>query len=1522
LLPAIGGYPYGTKAKPNYMKRSFTILCIFFYSLVVLSQVHEKNARLLLQEVANVSPAAKKKLDAAFSAMEAVQKAGAYVESLQDLFNEGIVTLPVGIKKGDYELVIQRIKFDQKTGKTRIYATCAFKFKDDGQKIAFDGWTTLEGQKGIGTSGELKLVAPVRRNVGENLVLVFNTGTCANFGCDGIESFFAKVNVIITSEKIQTVDKTGKPTGNLLATSFETAFHNFDKYIVSFGFHQAFTFKGAKGMIFNLKGATLDQSDTENSAQVSFPESYFSETSEEEKNLWKGLSFREASVALPPIFKKPKNTTDSVASDTSKTFEAIQDRIMLGVEDFIIDENGLSGWVKGENVLPSSTLNKKKWCISVDDFYFNLFKDNINGVGFGGDMNLPPLGKSSLLPYKATYNHSEDAYHFQVNISGKHDFPVLKSTLTLNESTSLEVLIKDSDFYPTLKASGMLSIDAPLSSKDTTKKFTLPDIAFENMLISRADPYFGIGAIGVTGKLKSPKVAGFELYVEDILPFTNNQGSGLSFDAGVKLSSLFGGEAGLLLYGDYAKWKFKKVSLDKVKVNFKSGAYSVNGGVFFKNGDAVYGSGFRGEVAFKLIDRFNLDAVAVFGKKDNFRYFLTDVFYETSPSSGITIPPALSFYGFGGGLYSKMQQSLNPQIDSEFGKSLSGVNYIPDKKVGMGFMTATKFGLIGASAAFNAKVGFEMQFNNHGGLNFIQLRGDAAFMNDPDKWGKLADNINDKVKKLEQKGGKLKLSAKSDLGVPENMNSGFLTASLNIKYDIANSIFSADLNTYLNAGFIKGVGQNNKMGWASAYFSPDKWYTYIGTPSDRLGIEILGLARADGYFMVGDDIPELPPPPPQVLQNFSKAKQDKLNRRDDEALTAGSGLAFGSSLGVNFKATLPPFYAKLGVGMGSEFLLKNYGANAYCAGSSSTLGINGWYARAQAWAWVEADIGMEAKIFMKKRRFSILSLSASALLAGAGPNPFYFTGAVGGRFSALGGLISGRCNFDFEIGEECKIMGGSPFGQEVIAQLTPAEGEKAVNVFAAPQAVFNIPIDLEMEVEEDEGKMAWYKVTLEEFSIRYKDNNQQVAGYTKLSDDGKVYMLDPSEPFESNKEMKVVAKVGFKRKLNGNWIYVKGANGKPVYEIKEALFTSGERPKKIMPEHVVHSYPINRQYNYYPKEHANGYVMVSENYTYLFTTDKPEGYKQVLRLTDTNQKKQETTFSYKTHAAGQDIRFELAYVLADKIQLNNDEVYQLAIVNVPQSKTGIKDNITSSSSALNNNDSISVTTQQAEGTLEVLEEKDVYAIRFRTSQHNTFVDKMEAISNYEGVKWQEYPHVYDLRSTIYDNTPNTEVFDGKEHSSIDADAGLVAIVPVYENNAWYNNRIAPLMYENSALLRSAKLDNMQAPAHNQVVRFKFRSKDNMLSDEMIEANSRPYISPWGSFNYRAQYYVAMDFVALQNAVANNTSSLKNSKGLAKFLAADHIPELTEGKYEIQLNYTLPGKNVVTSTVTRIIKLKK
>ena len=1456
------------------------------------------------------TPEQQARVNAAFAAMEAVQKAGAYVESIADLVGNQEMTLPVGIKKGGYELIVQKIKHNKNTGKADIYATCAFKFKDNGQKIAFEGLAGLEGQNGIGTHGSLELIAPVSKKLGEQATVVFCEGTKVGFGCEGIELFDAKMKFAVISKKVIEVKPNGEPTGNPLIVGFGAQFSDLENYTASFNIDRSFKIEGLKDVLFNLKGATIDQSDVETSSMARFPKGYFASGDGQEVKLWKGVAFTEASVSLPGFFNNSK-VADSLKSKDNN-------RIVVGMVNSIFDENGFSGEVFGEGIIPSEGIDPANWDISLTGLSLLLIKNEIKGFGFSGDINLPPLGKNSLLGYSAKFNIPTHEYDFFVEVEGDYEFPVLKSTLTLHENSGLEIQLRDSQIYPTLRANGTLTVNAPLSEKDSAKKFSVPDITFEEMRISRDVPHFSVGALGVTGDLRPPEIGGFQVYLDSIRPFKNEKGEGLAFDAGIKLNKSFGGEAGVQLYGDYSQWKFDHVGIDKVSVDYKSAAYCISGTVMFKNGDKIYGSGFRGDVMLKAVDKFEFAAVAVFGKKENYRYFLTDVFFEATPATGFPVPPFFTFYGFGGGMYRRMQQSYGLNIDTGFGKSLSGINYVPDREVGLGLMASTKFALLGSEAAMNAKVTFEMQFNRHGGLNFVQLRGDAAMMDMPDKMQKLSDDIEKAMEQYEKAGGEIKQAQKGDLKAPANKGSSFLTASMNMKYDFTNKVFTADMNSYLDAGFMKGRGPNGRMGWASAYYGPDKWYAYIGTPSDRMGINMMGLAQMGSYFMIGDDIPELPPPPAEVLQNFSQEKQERLNTRNSDQLALGKGLAFGKSFEIDIDATMPPFYARLGLGIGAEFLLKNYGKDAYCFGSTSTLGVNGWYAKGQAWAYVDADIGMEAKVFRKKRKFSVLDISAGALLTGSAPNPVYLSGMVSGEFSIMGGLLSGQCDFEFELGEECIVKGGSPFGEDIIAELTPVSGEKDVNVFTTPQAVFNIPIGLEMEIDED-GEMVMYKVTLEEFNVKYKGSPAKLEGYTSLSSDGMVYAFDPDEPFESHKDMVVYAKVGFKRKLNGKWIDVKDTDGTPAYEEKQEEFISGERPSTILPKHVKYSYPMPRQYNFYPDEHDEGYILITENYAYLFSTDKPEGFKQALRVSDMDGNKWETGFSYTEKNTGEDIRLEINFPLKD-VAFGNDGIYKMAIVNVPiNSNVDISSNVSSVTTAADSLDNVNVTTQQAEGTIQKLEEKEVYAHHFRTSKYNTFDEKL-AEQDVQGTGWRKFsePYVHHVKANITDD----EFFDYYEMQWHNGDFPMVQFEAELDKTNWYKKSFYKNMYainiEKDIKDKRQKFDpdfNKLGFPPKRAVEIQNITSDRKLADDEIETGIAGKTFAYGNFTYEIPYWCARDLkfikeeLALKVAMGNSLT-----KEEEEVMATSFPPVVTKGNYPVKIKYVLPGKNIATSTI--------
>lgn len=1086
----------------------------------------------------------------------------------------------------------------------------------------------------------------------------------------------------------------------------------------------------------------------------------------------------------------------------------------------------------------------------------------------------------------------------------------------MDDCSTISLTIGNHGISPTINASGLLSVNVPIGKDTADSKLVLPSLRFEGMQIG--PDKFNLGTASLTGSLETPSMAGFKLTLNDIQTVNNANGQGLNFDANVAINDIFKGDAGISIYGDVANWKFSKTKVDKIHVSYNSNAFSIDGGVEFRDGDELYGKGFRGDLDFELIKKFKIKAVGVFGRKDNYKYFLTDVFYETQPAAGIHVPPALSFYGFGGGLYHHMQQGLS-SVNSEFGKSLTGISYTPDKSVGMGFMARTKFGLIGSSSLFDADVDFEMQFNNHWGVNFIQLQGEATMLS-ASQQSSILDGLKNSLSSIENKHGNITQFDKSALDTKPTKD-GALTATIGMKFDMANDVFTADLKAYLDvAGVLTGRGDNNCMGWANAYFANDKWYTYIGTPNNRLGIKLLKIANAGGYFMVGNDIPELPDIPNEVKRNLSQDYLNKLTTRSDNTkLTDGKGLAFGADLSVNLNAELIPFYAKLGVGLGTEMLLKQYGEQVHCKGLTGRIGVNGWYAQAQAWAWVNAAIGMKVKLFRKVRKFDILSGEMAAFLRGAGPDPFYFTGAVGGRFNILGGLIKGHCSFDFSVGEKCEIVGGSPFGEDVITQLTPDDNADDVNVFISPQLVLNIPAYEPMAIEDEDGRKETYRIGIAEFSISNTQTGAKSSYTTSTSNDGRVITYDLDEPLESNKPYKAYAKVTFERKEGDNWVAVPGEDGNPYFEEKSIEFTSGERPKYILPEHVKYAYPADRQFNFLSKEYDTAYLMTTKNYSYLFTTDKPDGYDQKVLFTSFDGNTTDAPFSHKTLSNVDGVKFEIDIPM-DNLNLAPDHVYSMAILNVPQRTATANENITDSETKIDAspNSDITETKHEAEDNLVVLESTEIYSIDFKTSSYSTFTEKMQAIKVSNAIEWQSSNSAreFAMYANVLDQSPKVEAFDKMEYDITNLDANLIKITPDYAHTTYYTEKISPLLYENKDV--EALVGNYDAPNGLEVVTLNMNEQDLLLQPHDIELDSHSdLIYSTGVINNLMQKYMNDDYNEILTRIANlyTQNGIDTKQGIETLLKTNFLPRFTQGKYPMTMRYTLPGKGIVTTEYT-------
>ncbi len=458
-----------------------------------------------------------------------------------------------------------------------------------------------------------------------------------------------------------------------------------------------------------------------------------------------------------------------------------------------------------------------------------------------------------------------------------------------------------------------------------------------------------------------------------------------------------------------------------------------------------------------------------------------------------------------------------------------------------------------------------------------------------------------------------------------------------------------------------------------------------------------------------------------------------------------------------------------------------------------------------------------------------------------------------------------------------------------------------------------------MEIEDENGKRETYRIGIEEFSITNIESGAKARYTTALSDDGRVITYDLDEPLESNKHYKAYAKVAFERQERDGWVAVPGDDGTPYYEEKTIEFTSCERPKYILPEHVKYAYPADRQFNFLTKEHGEAYVMTSKDYSYLFTTEKPEGFEQKVQFTTFEGKTIEAPFTHKTISDVDGAKFEIDIPTAN-LNLSTDKIYNMVIVNVPQRMTIANENITDKETKIESaaNSDITETKHEAEDDLVMLEQTEIYSVDFRTSSYRTFEEKMKAMKVSEAIEWQSYNSAkeYSMHSNVLDKSAKVEVFDKVEYDKYNLDANLIKIVPDYAHMQYYTEKIAPLLYENNDV--EALVGKYDAPQGLNVVTLNMSEQGLALLPRDIEVGSHSdFIHSTGTLNNIMQKYMNADYDEILTRIANiyTHNITKTKPGVETLLKTDHLPRFIKGTYPVTMRYTLPGKGIVTSEYT-------
>lgn len=1253
------------------------------------------------------------------------------------------------------------------------------------------GWLSLGAMdvcfhpEGIGGDGRGMLYLPTNHDIpfADSLTLRFNktefdetystvtdSGTYVSWDCRGFKALNVDGKVIFGRNILVEDLDNGDPGPAQIHAEFAARFRRAGQWLARLNFNHPFQVAGAPGWGFEVEEAWLDFSDGQNPDGFSFPRGYEFDTTRftgdldlddipSPENYWKGFYLKRQSLRMPKVFES--NNNPGV-------------RITASVNNMLIDRRGLTASFRLENLLRVSDGNLSGWGFSIDTLMVDVAMNSFTQGGFVGEIRIP--ASDSLLVYSSMLRQNpvsrNFSYEFRINPKDTINADLWAAELALAPTSYIMARIDSSGAMARAELTGRVTIDTELPAVGRVN-FRLME--FEELAFQTRAPYIDCDENCVRFSLNSPQkflggaaadeegggsnggMSGFPVSLSNIgltyrdggsgpragLQFTlslNLTGESNTFSAGTTLAVMgklnIGGGSGQV-------WEFDGVDLDSIGISGSVGVVSLAGGLRFYNGDATYGNGIKGFIQATFKPVITARVAAQFGEKDGTRYWFVDA--QAIFGAGLTLMAGLDLYGFGGGAWYHMRRttplpSAAALNDADTtgregpGLTLSGVTFVPDPTVAFGFSATVVFGNTGGGNAYNADVTFGASFSESGGISNMFLSGNGYFMCD-----------------------------KQDRNNPQ------IHAGVEISYDFVRNIFDARFEVTVNiaGGLVTGVNPGGLAGRVHIYASPETWFIHVGNPETPIGLNFLSLFQTRSYLMVGMNLPSAPPPPPEVTSIITPAV---LYRHP--GLDSGDGFAFGSRFDFSTgRLGFLLFYARMSMGMGFDISLMNYGPSVFCEGAppGTTIGIDGWYANGQIYAYIMGDIGIYVDLWFTSGEFKILELGAAALLQGGLPNPSWLQGTVGGYYSILGGMVKGNCQFEFKVGQECRPAPESPLaGIDILSELVPSNGEQNVDCGINPEASFNAEVNRPFDLEEvrADGSIhpRRFRFIIERFELRKA--GQLIQTEQQVAPDQFRAMLIPQSFLDPHTEYVVSIMVRGQEYnfATSTWSNALKRDGSQIFAEKTNTFRTGPYPDRIPDNNVEVSYPFNTQRFYLQGECNRGFVKLKQWMAPLFNpTPTPftrrSFYVRFIPVDGGPQQQADLEF----YESARQLSFELPNLLNNKIYacqiISKDTTIISALNNVnvsgiiagvatsnPSSNQGSAGNININGLSVSSNaialanqtlqnssltqlyatqlGGVQVRSNRIDGRTVRKNEKLLYVFFFKTSTHNTLQQKL------------------------------------------------------------------------------------------------------------------------------------------------------------------------------------------------------
>jgi len=1202
-----------------------------------------------------------------------------------------------------------------------------------------------------------------------------DSGTYAMWGCKGFYELVIAADVEFPRSWMKPIPD-DDPT-KLVKARFKTRadkFGNGWEWIAIADLEEC-ELTGAEGYKLKVQEMVFDYSKARNPTGIVFPKNY-----KKTKDLhWQGFYIKTASIELPEKFK---------------TFD--EEHPIISVNNLLIDKTGFTASIQGANLIQYPKANFGEWGASIDTVKINLVSSSLESGYMNGRFKVSIF--DTALVYKGLLSNTSDKkikYLFTVTPKDTVDTDLWKSKMHLYPTSKIELGDTTDGFVAQAVLTGKFTLEGNAGG---LSKLNFKGISFENFKIMSKSPYAEKGNWSFASPQHS--MEGFPVSINNFDIVTGSRsggfGLGLQFNLDVGLqsgSNAISGTTKLSVWGKLASdgegqnFEFDGVELDSIGVNADMGTVKISGGLELYDSHSTFGNGFRGAVNATFVDKFAVMATAQFGSVNDYRYWYVDA--KTIFPEAVPIVSGVGVYGFGGGAWYHMRKkgntdlstaSSDPDENSDPATTNSGYSYVPNKNIDLGLNASIVIGTYPSAEAFNGDLGLEAQFMSNGGIETVSLVGNGYMMCD-------ITNRNDKV-----------------------------LAALNLEYNVPTNTFHGVFDVDINANPLDGGGQ------MVMHMDPNLWYLKIGEPTNPIDLSLASWMRAQSYLMIGQDLPT-----PSVPLEIQELFPGQLMNRSLE-IGNGNGFAFGANTSFQSgRKEYMGFYGEFSALAGFDMSLLNYTTGARCEGRSGPLGINGWYAYGQIYSAMSASIGLHVDLWFTEGNYEILNLNAGAILQGAGPNPTWLSGTVGGNYRILGGRVKGHCNFEFNMGERCEMVQENPLTRiDLIADISPAAGATEIDVMTEPQVATNFALNVPFELSEmpsggGSPTIRTFRVNLKDYNLRKASNNDSIYGKVNLSPDkfSAYYSSHDMLPGKTNFKLDVSA-YGEEYK-NEIWEAALKNDGSLIKQSVSTSFKTGSAPDKIVDQNVAYTYPIRNQ-NYFLQDECNeGRIQLIEGQPNLFGVSP--GYRMDLIVkfipTEGDGNPVVVPFSYNPSSKSvtynipnlqNEMTYYVQFIKKQTLKETGDkdasdgrnETSQPADNSQRTSQTVEEEKVAYSSKSA----SIYINQKKLSISRERTNEKILYAMHFKTSKYNTFQAKINTF-NYVTTESDFYSNIFEEHKAVYEGDESFGYWDLKtteyiRYGTTHKIGPLVKVNAYDRTTSWHNSFTNPHIYNQIDWMRS------------------------------------------------------------------------------------------------------------------------